>query len=138
MASRDHALATCDAVVAAAPRTHEGPTAGERRALARAVAVKWLDHASEPDWTPVEQLRSDPQEVITVGIPVKETADALLLAATVSETDLPMSQWVVAETTMILKALIVWRLPIADFTDAAAKPRTPESGELGLEGQEYE
>lgn len=102
----------------ALPETGSEPSAPELAAIRRLVAVKWLDHAAEPDWTPVEQLRDDPQEIITVGIPVKETANALILAASVSDTDQPMSQWVVAETTMILKPLIVWVLPL----DALARP----------------
>jgi hypothetical protein len=95
-----------------------GPWESEITALAGLVAVKWLDHAAEPDWTPVEHLRDDPQEIITVGIPVKETATALILAASISDTDLPKSQWVVAETTMILKPLIVWVLPLAAISKA--------------------
>lgn len=102
------------------------PTPSEILALGGLVAIKWLDHAAEPDWTVVEDLRNDPQEIITVGIPVKDTADAIILAASVSDTDLPKPQWVVAETVMILKPMIVWVLPLADIEPLTPKDDTAE------------
>jgi hypothetical protein len=88
----------------------------EKKLLHSSVEViKWLDHSAEKDWALVEHLKTDPKEIISVGIVVKETEDVLLLAATVSDTSLPVEEWIVAEVTMILKAVMVSRTLIKEL-----------------------
>jgi len=95
----------------------------ELEVLQRVEVIKWLDHAAASEWLPVDQLRTDPQVVITIGVPVRETDEVLLVAPTLSELDLPQDQWVVADSMMILKPLIVSRMSLAAISRAQGTGR---------------
>jgi hypothetical protein len=72
-------------------------------------AIEWLDHSTEADWVPVKQLRTDPVRVLTIGYPVKETDDAIILAPTIGDLEASVEEWTVADAMMILKVAIVSR-----------------------------
>jgi hypothetical protein len=72
-------------------------------------AIEWLDHSTEVDWVPVKELRTDPVRILSIGYPVRETDDAVILAPTIGDLEEGAEKWTVADAMMILKVAIVSR-----------------------------